>query len=101
MEKVIRSFAKNKLLVNIMVILIVLIGIFSFNNVKRDHMPNVESRYMIINVSYPGASPTDVELNAVIPIEDEVDQISGIDEYTSVAYENGARITVVDRKSVV
>ena len=95
MEKVIRSFAKNKLLVNIMVILIVLIGIFSFNNVKRDHMPNVESRYMIINVSYPGASPTDVELNAVIPIEDEVDQISGIDEYTSVAYENGARITVV------
>ena len=95
MGKIIRSFAENKLLVNIMVILIVLIGLFSFNNVKRDHMPNVESRYMVIRVAYPGASPTDVELNAVIPIEDEVEDINGIDEFTSVAYENGASITVL------
>ena len=94
MEKFIRYFAENKLVVNILVILIVLGGIFSLTHIKQDHMPNVESHFLIIRIAYPGASPDDVEMNALIPVEDELENISGIDEFNSVAFENGASITV-------
>ena len=94
MEKFIRYFAENKLVVNILVILIVLGGAFSLMRVKQDHMPNVESHFMMVHIAYPGASPEDVEMNVVIPVEEELENISGIDEFNSVAFENGASITV-------
>ncbi|HDS02171.1 MAG TPA: efflux RND transporter permease subunit [Firmicutes bacterium] len=94
MEKIVRYFAENKLVVNLLVILIVLGGIFSLLRVKQDHMPNVESHFMIVRIAYPGSSPEDVEMNVLIPVEDELENISGIDEFNAVAFENGASITV-------
>lgn len=89
-----KYFTKNKILINFIVILIVIIGIFSMGKLGKDIMPTVEMDSMIIYISYPGASPKDIELNAVIPIENELDKIPGIEEYTSFSIENSATVYI-------
>lgn len=94
MEKFISFFVKDKLVVNIIILTVLVVGISSAINIKRETMPPTAIDKMIITVTYPGASPQDVELNVVVPIEDELKAISGIDQYTSVSLEGGAQIMI-------
>ncbi|MBP7582419.1 MAG: efflux RND transporter permease subunit [Spirochaetes bacterium] len=94
MEKIFKYFAGNRLLVNLLVVFVVILGIFSASRIKQEVFPMTDIDTMIINIRYPGASPADVELNAVIPAERELATISGIREYTSFAIENMATIYV-------
>jgi len=92
--KLLDTFIKHKLLVNIMMLAIVFVGIFSLTKIQQDVFPPTDMQTMIVKVIYPGASAEDVELNAVIPIEFALKQIMGIKEYTSLSVENGASIYV-------
>jgi multidrug efflux pump subunit AcrB len=94
LEKVIRYFAENKLVVNLLVIIIIVVGIYSAYNLKQDVFPPTDIDTMIVTVIYPGASPADVELNAVVPIENEIRNIQGIKDFVSLSVENGATIYV-------
>jgi multidrug efflux pump subunit AcrB len=94
MQKILTYFTGNPLLVNVIMIVVVLIGVFSALNIRRDVFPPTDIDTMIIKVLYPGASSSDVELNAVIPLENEIRQIPGIREYVSLSIENGASIYI-------
>lgn len=94
MEKFIRFFVKDRLVVNLIILSVVALGIASLSNIKRETVPSTDIDKMMITISYPGAGPEDVELNAVVPVEDKLKEINGIDEYTSVSLEGGARILV-------
>jgi multidrug efflux pump subunit AcrB len=94
MQKILEFFIRNKLLVNLCVIIVALFGIYSFLNIQQDVFPEVDRNMMRITIVYPGASPSDIEMNAVIPIEREIAKISGIEEYTSLSIENIATILV-------
>ena len=50
---------------------------------------------MIITTRYPGASPEDVELNVTNKIEEELEEVSGIERMTSVSMENISVINVI------
>ena len=95
MDKIILLFARNKMLVNILVLVTFTIGIYCYFTIQQESFPSTEFDMVIIQAVYPGASPIDVEKNAVVPIESELQQISGIDEYTSVIVENSAIVTVL------
>jgi len=94
MEKLFAYFTSNKLLVNIVVLFVVILGLFSVSRIKQEVFPMTDIDTMIINIKYPGASPEDVELNAVIPAERELATITGIKEYSSFSIENMATIYV-------
>ncbi len=94
MRKIFAYFAHHRILVNIIVILIILGGVFALSTLRQESMPSTDSDMMFISVSYPGAAPLDVELNAVVPIENELQSIVGIDRYTSAILENLAIIKV-------
>lgn len=94
MRKILEYFTGNPFLVNVIMIVVVLIGVISGLNIRRDVFPPTDIDTMIIQVMYPGASAADVELNAVLPLEKEIRQIAGIREYVSLAIENGASIYI-------
>lgn len=94
MGKIIELFAKNRLLVNIMIFIIIAIGIYSYFNIQKEAFPSANFDILIMQVVYPGASAQNVEQNAVIAIEDELQTINGITEYTSMMIENAAIITI-------
>ncbi|MCK4756596.1 efflux RND transporter permease subunit, partial [candidate division WOR-3 bacterium] len=94
MQKLLEYFLNNRLLINIMVIMVAIFGTYSFLHIQQDVMPAVDLNMMFINVVYPGASPSDIEMNAVVPIERELAKISGIEEYTSLSIENSGSIFI-------
>ncbi|HOP63731.1 MAG TPA: efflux RND transporter permease subunit [Spirochaetota bacterium] len=94
MEKIVSFFVKDKLIVNIILLTVLVVGVASAFNIKRETMPATDIDRMIIRVAYPGASPEDVELNAVVPVEDTLNEINGIEEYKSVSIDGGAVIIV-------
>ncbi len=55
--------------------------------------PDVNNPSVSVSVSWPGASPEDVETGLINPVEDVLAQVTGITELTSSAKHNSARIT--------
>jgi multidrug efflux pump subunit AcrB len=94
LKKIVNYFNENKLLVNLIMVIVFAMGIFSMLSLKRETFPNVDPGFIIISAVYPGAGPVDVEKNLVISIEDELKSISGIDRYTSISLENTAIVLV-------
>ena len=94
MNKIIEIFAKNRLLVNVIIIITLCVGVWASINIKKEAFPSTDFDVMLVQVIYPGASPEDVEQNAIIPIEDELQTIAGIDEFYSLIIENAGIITI-------
>ncbi len=53
-----------------------------------------DSQNISINLTYPGASPQEMEEGIVLKIEDNLKGIIGVDRVTSVSRENCATINV-------
>ncbi len=94
MRKMFAYFAHHRMLVNIIILLIVLGAGFSLTKLRQESFPSTDLDMMLISVVYPGAAPIDVEMNAVVPIEEELQQIIGIKDYTSTILENLAIIEI-------
>ena len=66
-------------------ITIVLFGVFSFFNMRREARPNVDMYTVYVSLFYPGASPSDMEELVIDPIEEKIIEIDGIEEFQSVS----------------
>ena len=63
MKPFFRFFAERHTLANLLTIMIVMVGINTLMNIKRDNYPDVDIGIMTVLTTYPGAAPEDVELN--------------------------------------
>ena len=88
MKTLIRFFAGNHTLANVLTLMIILLGVSALTVIQRDNYPSVDLLEMTITTRYPGASPEDVELNVTNKIEEELKEVDGIDRYTSFSMEN-------------
>ena len=79
MSSFFRFFVERHKLAIIFTIMIILLGIGTLLQIKRDVFPEVDFGRMVITTFYPGASPEDVELNVTNEIEEELKGISNID----------------------
>jgi len=71
----------------------ILFGAIAVSRIGVSQFPDVNNPTVTVSVSWPGASPEDVETGLVNPIEDVLAQVSGVLEITSQAKHNSARIT--------
>ncbi|MCP3928879.1 MAG: efflux RND transporter permease subunit [Bacteroidetes bacterium] len=94
MRNIVAYFIKYPVAVNVALIAIVLFGMAGLWNTKSSFFPLNESRIITIRVSYPGASPEEMEEGIVLKIEDNLKGLVGIDRVTSTSSENTATITV-------
>ena len=78
---------KNPLVVNLFLILIVIIGVMSWQSMPEEMFPVVEKDSIKIITKYDGASPEEVEKQVTIPIEDTLDNLQDIDFYYSKSSE--------------
>ena len=72
---------------------LVVLGIFSFRDLGVDLFPKADPATVTINVRLPGATSEEVTTQVVLPLEESVSTISGLDELNSQATEGSARIT--------
>jgi hydrophobic/amphiphilic exporter-1 (mainly G- bacteria), HAE1 family len=70
----------------VMVALTVL-GIFSYQRLRLEAMPDVRPPFVAVRVDYPGASPEQFENDVAKPIENAVNQVAGVKRLLSASYE--------------
>ena len=94
MKKVISYFIKFPVAVNVLIIAFIVFGALGAKSIKSSFFPLSESRLIQISLTYPGASPAEMEEGVVLKIEDNLKGIVGVDRVTSVSRENSATISV-------
>ncbi len=92
--KFFRLIVNNKVTVYILVLMIVIMGIYSYVTLPKESSPDVKIPYIFIATVYPGVSPQDIENLVTQEIEKEVKGISGVKEITSVSRESLSSIAV-------
>mgnify|MGYP000010201907 FL=1 len=75
-------------------ILLVLVGVVSYLNMPRSEDPQFDLPVTLIEVVYPGASPSDIETLVVDPLEQEISDIENIKKIEAKIHNGAVRITI-------
>ena len=78
---------KNPVLVNLLMLAILGVGILAAARLPLELFPSIQLELVTVNTVFPGASAEDVEKLVTIPIEDEINDISGINVIRSTSSE--------------
>ena len=68
----------NPVFATMVMVAITVLGVFSYQRLEVEQMPDVDLPYVSITTQYPGAAPEAVEADVTKPIEYAVNQVSGI-----------------------
>jgi multidrug efflux pump subunit AcrB len=71
-----------------------LAGLVSFMGMKVQNNPDIEFPMVIVEISQPGAAPTEIENQITQKVESSVRTIAGVDTITSTASEGSSQTMV-------
>ena len=94
MEAIVRFFVERHLLVNVVTATIIVLGLVTASQTNIEGFPDVQLPRFLVSAVLPGASARDVETKLTIPIEDELREIDGLDNFTTVITDNRSVTTV-------
>jgi len=80
--------------VNIFILAFIVFGIVGMLSLKSSFFPLSESKNILITITYPGASPQEIEEGIVLKIEDNLKGLEGVERVTSTSRENSGSINV-------
>lgn len=92
MKRLMDFLIERALVVNLISVFLLVMGIFAIYSINREAFPNVNLDQVQVNTIYPGASPKEVELLVITPIEQELKSVSGIDKMISMSFPGSGRI---------
>jgi HAE1 family hydrophobic/amphiphilic exporter-1 len=72
---------------------LVTLGVFSYRGLAVDLFPKADPATVNVDVQLPGATPDEMITGVVLPLEDAISSVSGIDEISVYAFEGRADIT--------
>ncbi|HYO73545.1 MAG TPA: efflux RND transporter permease subunit, partial [Archangium sp.] len=73
---------------------LIVLGVLGYNQMGTDLYPDVSFPVVVVNTTYQGAGPGELETQVVDPIEDAVAGISGVEKIHSWSRENLASVVV-------
>ncbi|EPR72571.1 Acriflavin resistance protein [Winogradskyella psychrotolerans RS-3] len=94
MRKIIEYFIRYHVAVNVLILAFVIFGIIGALSLKSSFFPLTETKIITVSITYPGASPQEIEEGIVLQIEDNLKGLKGVDRVTSTSLENSGSITV-------
>jgi len=94
MKNIVAYFIKYPVAANLLMFGLLIMGIAGLLNMKSTFFPEVESRIISIQLTYPGASPEEIEEGVINRIEENLKGVTGVERVTSVSSENSGRVTV-------
>lgn len=94
MKKIIAYFIKYPVAVNIFVLGFLIFGYFGFQQLNSSIFPLSDPTLINVQVSFPGASPKEVEEGVVEKIERNLKGLEGIDRITSISKENSGTVSI-------
>ncbi|HEC44659.1 MAG TPA: efflux RND transporter permease subunit [Bacteroides sp.] len=99
-DTVIREFKittlalKNKNTVFLLAFVILLFGGISYNNLPKELFPDIVIPTILVQTTYPGNAPIDIENLITRPIEKEIEGINGIKTLSSTSAQDASMVFV-------
>lgn len=87
-------FLDNHVAANILMLLLVVGGIVTVNNMRTETFPSIDPRLITVSVAYPGATPFEVADSITNRVEESLLGIEGVKRVASNASEGSGRINV-------
>ncbi|MFQ7472749.1 MAG: efflux RND transporter permease subunit, partial [Anaerovoracaceae bacterium] len=79
---------KKPFTVFVAVVIVIVFGVISYTKMTPDLFPNINTPYVIVMTTYPGASPEEAEAEITEPMEQQMATLSNIKNVTSVSAAN-------------
>ena len=86
--------ARNHVASNLLMLLLIVGGAFTMYSIQKEVFPQFQLDFVEVRVTYPGASPEEVEQGILMPVEETVRGIQGIKEIVSTAQEGGGEVRI-------
>lgn len=90
----IERLGRHRIAANGMMILVILLGLWSLQNINRQFFPDFEIEVFIVNASWPGASAEDIQEALGIPLENSVITIPELESIRTTSSENSLRMSL-------
>lgn len=100
MNKLIAYFIKFPIWANALIVITGIVGLLSLFLMPKSFFPEMNPNRVYIAVSYPGASPKEIEEGITTRIEESLNGIQKVKEITSKSSENVSNITVTGEEGV-
>lgn len=94
MQNLINFTLRQKVVLNLLFILLTVIGAFVLLRMPAERYPNIEFGKMYINTFLPGASPEEVEKLITNEIEDALENVENLDYIQSVSYRERSNVVI-------
>ena len=78
MRNIIRFFIQYPIYSNAIIIITAIAGVFSLSIMPKSFFPEMSPNKIYVNVSYPGASPKEIEEGITTRIEEALNGIEGV-----------------------
>src|SRR5438270_887437 len=91
--KIAETCVKYPVFTVMLIAFLVTLGVFSYRGLAVDLFPKADPATINVNVQLPGATPEEVVTGVVLPLEDAISSVSGIDEINVYSSEGYADIT--------
>lgn len=95
MKSLARWSIDNRVPVNLLMVILVVGGLFSFRSIHREVFPLFALRIVTVVTSYPGVSPAELEQLVTVPVENAVAEVDGVSEIRSSTSE-GLSVVVIE-----
>lgn len=89
-----RSSLRKPVMVLVISILILVLGMNAARQISIELMPSMDIPYIIVNTTYEGASPEEVEEKVTKILESSVAAVAGIEKLSSTSSKGSSRITL-------
>lgn len=90
-----RISVNHPVFATMIMVAIMVFGVYSYQRLPIEQLPDVDFPVVAVVVSYPGASPEAVEADVVEPLEDAVNTIAGLDTVQSTAQSGQAMVLMI------
>ncbi|QDP39837.1 efflux RND transporter permease subunit [Radiobacillus deserti] len=94
MKKIIDFSLNNKFAIWILTIMVTAAGLYSGLKMKQETMPNITLPNVSIITTYPGAAPDEVANEVTEPIEQRVQNLSGVELVSSSSMANASSVQI-------
>lgn len=99
LNNIIRFSVYNRLLILFLTVLLIVAGVYSFQNLPIDAVPDITNNQVQINTTIDGLAPEEIERTVTFPVESSMRGLAGVDQVRSITRFGLSQVTVIFKDS--
>ncbi|WOT04850.1 efflux RND transporter permease subunit [Shewanella youngdeokensis] len=91
---IIAWFAQNPVAANLLMMGVIIVGLFSFNDIRKEAFPSLEPDVVTVSVTYDSGDPIRAEESIAMKIEEALETVTGVKRITSTSSASGSNVSI-------